>query len=164
MRIKEASVSEIALSFVDSLNFNKKVGWNRENTNNKTSIEANSRKNEKKYSIEFNRNGTLEDVEVEIDWDAITNHVRTKISGYQDHESTKYSIDKVPVQHMGTSRIIWSYLQEDLLLDRLTFNYGMGISTKEKKAFKTYGYLFTGEASYVRSWEIIQGNTDNFEF
>lgn len=144
MRIKEASVPEIDLSFVDSLNFNKKVGWYRENTNNKTSIEANSRKNGKKYSIEFNRDDTLEDVEVEIDWDDITNHVRTKISGYQDHESTKYSIDKVQVQHLSTSRIIWSYLQEDLLLDGLTFNYGMVISTKEKKPLKRMDICLLG--------------------
>ena len=61
--IEQKEVPRIALEFITKSGFEKHVRWYREESQDGTTIEAKSKKNRHKYSIEFDTSGKLLDIE-----------------------------------------------------------------------------------------------------
>jgi len=100
-RIKTEEVPVKALKFVTQLGFTKKVKWYREEGLTQTSIEAKSKKNREKYSIEFDELGTIEDIEKKIAWSSIPLSTRNNIRSYFDTAHQKICIQKIQIQYTG---------------------------------------------------------------
>ena len=66
IRLNKEAIPQAAIDFISSLSFSKKVKWYKEFGLDNTSIEAKTKHEEKKYSIEFTPEGILEDVEIKI--------------------------------------------------------------------------------------------------
>jgi len=81
-RIRKADVPEEASSFVDAMAFDSKVKWFEEIGYDKTSYEAKTKRDGKKFSIEFSAEGVFEDVEIEIETNGIPKNTYSRITDY----------------------------------------------------------------------------------
>ncbi|MDQ4139839.1 MAG: hypothetical protein M3142_04880, partial [Bacteroidota bacterium] len=107
-RLKPQEVPVEARKFVDALRFSGKVKWYFEENLKGNSIEAKVTNNQKRYSLEFDTLGNLQDVEVQIDWLEIPEVTRNNISGSLDSEYSDYKINKIQVQYTGKNSILLS--------------------------------------------------------
>ncbi len=164
VRISAESVPDDAREFIDGLNFNKKIRWYKEFGLETTTIEAKTKFNGKRYSIEFSKEGELEDVEVGIKWNNVRGEVRAKIDEFLTSKYNRYTVDKLQVQYTGDEETIADFVRGVKGPKDLIVNYEMVFHTKVDKHYKKFEYLFSAEGEYVKSSEIIQQNSDNIEY
>lgn len=164
VRLKTEEVLPTALSYVDSFNFDKKVKWYQEFGIDKISLEAKTKYKGQRYSIEFNEEGTLEDIEIEISSADIPVKTRDTIYHFFKGKYGKCDVKKIQIQYTGSREIIWSYLNRMPSQTKPEINYEIVIHAKENKVYKAYEYLFSETGQYLQSKEIIQGNLDHLEY
>lgn len=164
VRLNAEEVPPTALSYVDSFNFNKKVRWYQEIGMDRISLEAKTKYKGRRYSLEFNEDGTLEDIEIEISSADIPAKTRDTIYQFLKGKYAKCDVKKIQIQYIGSREIIWSYLNNKPSPEKPEINYEVVLHTKEDKVYKTYEYLFSETGQYLQSQEIIQGNLDHLEY
>jgi hypothetical protein len=164
IRIKETDVPDFARSFVDSLNFNKKVKWYKEFGFDKTSFEAKSKTKGKRYSIEFSQDGLFEDLEIEIQDDEIPPDTFSRITAHLSSTHKKFSIDKIQIQYSGNRNLVLAFFRNEGPLDGIDIHYEIMIATKTDGVYVLYEDLFSENGDFVRSSEVILKSTDNIEY
>ena len=163
-RIKEKNVNPSAQAYVSSLGFKKKVKWFKEIGYERESIEAKISSNDKKYSIEFLMDGTLEDVEIGAKISTLPSHIQQVILSYLSAQYEDYSIDKTQIQYSGDPEEILNFLKYGVEYESILTRYEIVINTKSKGSFKSYEYLFSTEGEVVHRMEIVRRNIDNIEY
>ena len=163
-RIKETAVPKPALNFVNSLNFDGKIKWYKEIGLDTITIEAKTRFEGKKYSIEFKSDGTLEDVEVKMKWRGVPKETRKKIDELLFAKYVKYRLEKIQIQYAGTESNLRSFLREGITPQELTINYEMVIQTKLNGVYEKFEYLFSQDGEFISSAQIVLKNTDHIEY
>lgn len=161
IRIKEKEVPVSALSFIDSINFKKKVKWYRETGYEKTSYEAKTKSNKKRYSIEFSQDGTFEDIEIGIKRNKIPENVHSKITDFFRSEYNKYSIEKTQIQYSGNRNLVLENFRKMGGTEGIKVHYEIVISTKPEDSYVMYEYLFSETGDFVKRSQIVLKNTDN---
>ena len=164
LRLKERYVPQSAIQFVEGLGFEKKIKWYKEIGINKSSIEAKTKSNRKKYSIEFNVAGELEDVEIEIKQKEIPQDVNQRISLELSNRYGKYKIQKIQIQYLGEESHMIPFISENREKDYIQTNYEIVLKTKVKGSFKQFEYLFSDEGAFIHFAEIVTKNRDNIEY
>lgn len=164
IRINETEVPHLARSFVDSLNFNKKVKWYKEFGFDKTTFEAKSKAKGKRYSIEFSQDGHFEDVEIEIEPDEIPTDIFRKITDHLSSRHEKFTFDKVQIQYSGKRDFVLAYFRNERNPDGIDIHYEVMIATKTDGIFVLYEDLFSETGDFIRSSEVILHNSDNIEY
>ncbi len=129
----------------------KRVRFYFETNGDRKSYEAKFKKGKLHYSVEFDQNGNLEDVEfiiAEIDipedtWQIITDYLRNNFP--------KYRIKKIQQQHplhqQNPKKTIHDALQ-NLILPYI--NYEVVFAVKENKSYQSYEALFNAEGQFVK--------------
>lgn len=163
VRIKVSKVPPPALAFIDSMDFDTKVKWYKETGVSNSSIEAKTRYNGSKYSIEFSTDGILEDVEIEVEWNDILTESRNAIAGYLNAQYEKYKIDKIQIQYLGNKNLL-KYLKNGEPIEGIQINYEIVLQTRVDKTFKRFEYLFSEKGDFLNAVEIILKSTDNIEY
>lgn len=129
----------------------KRIRFYHETDGKKMSYEAKFKKGKLHYSIEFNEDGVLEDVEFIITEDDIPESTWTTIIDYLKITYSKYRIRKIQQQHplhnQDSQKTIHDALQ-NLLLPYI--NYEVVFATKEKKDFQTYEALFDADGQLIK--------------
>ena len=164
VRIKEESVPENALEFIQGLNFDRKIRWYKEFGLETTTIEAKTKFNGKRYSIEFSKDGELEDVEVGMKWNELSNEVRSKIDDYLVSKYKKYSVDKLQIQYTGDPETVANFVRSGSNASEVTIKYELVLHTRVDKKYTVFEYLFSAEGDFLQSAEVIQKNSDNIEY
>jgi len=163
-RMKKKDVPEKALHFINSLNFSKKIKWYKEIGLDKTSIEAKTKHKGKRYSIEFKPDGTLEDIEIEIQWRKIPENMRRSITKLLKAEHKKYSIGKVQIQYVSKKEFLASRSSKATAFKTTNFNYEIVLSARVAKTYKMYEYLISGSGELLDKLEIVLHYNDNIEY
>lgn len=164
VRIKPSEVPETALSFINSFEFDKKVRWYKEYGFDNTSIEAKTKFNRKRYSIEFSKKGVFEDLEIQIDWKKIPTELKQKIDAYLNSKFELYAVEKIQSQYLGEPEQVRQYVINDSSLNDITINYEIVLNTKVDGTFKKFEFLFSSDGHYIKSIEIALKNRDNTEY
>ncbi|MEM7186524.1 MAG: hypothetical protein AAF466_07680 [Bacteroidota bacterium] len=164
VRIQEADVPAVALDYVNAFAFSKKIKWFKEYGLESTSIEAKTRSDGKRFSIEFNDNGKLEDVEIDLRWKQLPEEVRSTIDRYLNEIYGKYRLDKAQIQYSGDPDHILRFLRKKEEHQNITIRYELVIHARVRKQYRQFEYLFDDAGSYIRSAEIILRNSDNIEY
>ena len=164
VRLDKKDVPATARDFVRQFAFTKKVKWYKEIGLTSTSIEAKTKHKGQRYSIEFDNEGILEDVEIEIGAGNIKEGTINTISTYLSEELGKYEIEKIQIQYVGPPENILSFLKEQNHSELIITNYEFVINSKVDKAFRQFEYLFDESGVFIKSYEIILRNTDNIEY
>lgn len=162
-RISPEQVPQEAVQFVRAIGFSRRIKWYKEETERSTTVEAKSRKEGQKYSIEFNLNGKLEDVEVSMHWRDLDDAVQAYITKTLDAIFKKHRLIKIQKQFVGAPEQLLQFLQNPDQYAPPTTNYELVIAGKEKRSFKKYEFLFNAQGVLIKKTEIVVKNTDHLD-
>ena len=165
-RIAADQIPQQAKDFIDNLSFSKQVKWFLEEGIDTYSFEAKTKHIKKRYSIEFNQEGQIEDIEIKIKKADIPPNTRNTIIASFENTYDKYHINKIQSQYSGPSiDLITSFengftrLTKDVLK-----RYEIVAHVKDGKRRHEMEYLFDADGGLINRVRIIHKNTDHLEF
>ncbi|NCU32161.1 MAG: hypothetical protein EOM23_04340 [Candidatus Moranbacteria bacterium] len=163
-RISRDDVPLNALSFVDSLSFNSKVKWFKEEGLTSNSIEAKTRFKRERWSIEFSEKGEFQDVEIEIKSTQIPTNVFSKISETMSERHQSYRINKIQVRYTGDRNAVLNFFRENRTNRRgITLEYEIVISSRLDGNFVLMEYTFSEGGSFLLAQQIIENRPYNID-
>ena len=163
-RIQKNEVPQPALSFIDSCLFNKKVKWYQEISNEGVSLEAKTRFLRRKYSIEFDTLGVIQDVEIEVEFEEIPETVGAIIRSVLDQKFSKYRVVKTQLQLTGESQKLWELVKTNPSPQITAGQYEIVINGKMDRQHVAYELLFSVTGEVLRESEIITQQTDHLDY
>jgi len=163
-RLKRTDIPPIASEMLDSLAISGKIKWYSEQSLTGNSIEAKFRLNKKYYSIEFDTEGNLQDVEITIQINEIPGEVKEIIFKNLESEFNKYSIQKIQVHYPGNNPEILSIIKNPPKETANTVKYELIVNGKTGNSTKQYEMVFDNNGILKEKKEITQKNADNLEF
>lgn len=166
-RIHKHIVPVQAQKFIEALQFTKKIKWYREEgINNTYSIEAKTKHKSKKYSVEFDSSGVIEDIEIEIGWKEISIKTRNNITQYLNDHFEKHKIHKLQIQYTGSQdSLLKAVLNKDSRQDHdVAIHYEIVLRIKKGKKHQKLEILFDEGGKMIRKSKILLLNTDILEY
>lgn len=162
-RLNIQDIPSQAKAFVFELTPSKKVKWYKEESIEGQSIEAKTCYQNKKYSIEFNMDGTLQDVEMETEIKNINTTTRTRLTTHLEVTFKKYKIKKIQIQYTATAQNLLDYFKTGSSKG-VTIKYEIVLKGKTDLDKQLYEFTFLQDGTFENSKQIIFRNTDNIEF
>ena len=165
-KIKRSEVPEMALDFVSEAGLSAKVKWYKEEGPDGDSFEAQAILKAKKYNVDFDANGQIEDVEVDIDGKTLDQALYGKINTYLKANYKKSKIRNVQIQYVGSRANLIQALVQTNNIERLdiTTRYELIVNVKEQRSFRKFEFLFDEDGSLLRKTRVVVKNTDNLEY
>lgn len=163
-RLKRADIPPAAFELVESLAIPGKIKWYSEESLTGSSVEAKFRFNKKHYSIEFDTEGKLQDVEVVIQVTEIPDKVKETIFKKLELEFDKYSIKKIQLHYPGKNPEILTVIKNPPNEFTNSVKYELVVNGKTGNTTKQYEMVFDNHGILTEKKEIIQKNADNLEF
>ncbi len=156
-------VPTIAKDFIGFSDEDIAVDWYYEYNLIGNSIEAKFCYHKKKYSVEFDTIGMLQDIEVEIRKSKIPKYAKSEIEYALNQEFEKFKIIRIQ-EHFDASQYMRSF-QSFITTDRKQKpTYELEVKGKKKDGFQMYEIVFSHSGSMIRKEVIVQPNTDHFEY
>ena len=162
-RIKEKSVPKKAIDFISNLQFDSHIKWYAEESSQGKSIEAKTKYQKVKYSIEFSTDGQLQDVEIEIEGKDILKDVFSKIQNRFSSDFSKFKIVKIQKQLSGSDRGIINFLKKGTK-SSVTIKYEIVAKGKSQKGKNLFEYTFSHTGEFEKREKIIFKNSDHLEY
>lgn len=136
----------------DYLKDAKRVRFYQETDSTKKSFETKFKKGRLHYSVEFDENGTLEDVEFKIKERDIPNESWSAIKSYLNENHYRHRVKKIQQQYplrdgKSVEKTLHDAFQNLILPD---VNYELIFSAKEDKGFQEYEGLFDAEGRLIQ--------------
>ncbi len=160
-RIKESDVPENAVNFVNEINFSSRIKWYKEIGQDIMYYEAKTKHKGERYSVKFQEDGSLLDVEIVIASSEIPDDTYNKIEEHFNSEYDKYSIEKIQIQFLGNPKRILDFLENREDKNGIETNYEIVISTKVEGTYVMFEYLFSENGSLIRKSKIVLKSIDN---
>lgn len=163
-RIKKAQFPSAALELVqDKLQEARRIKFYRETDSAKVSYEAKFKKNRLWYSVEFNEQGILEDVEILIEEVDIPSETMQQIRDYLKESFTKYRIKRIQQQYpTSTEEPLEKTIRnafQNLIIPNI--NYELVIAGKKEKGYLDYELLFGSDGSLKKIRKSLPPNYDH---
>ena len=169
-RIKEGEVPEKAIEWSkDAFEGLGKIKWYRElsseseNEATKESYEAKLYWKGKYHSVEFDKNGNIEDIEIIRSWRELSEEVREKLEEYFKEEYDKYKIQKIQIQYTGSSDNLEDIIDEEEFED-ITTRYEIVYYGKNSENKYLWEGLFNETGEFIEKSRIVQRPTDNLNY
>ncbi len=162
-RIKKSQFPKKALEYIDEkLEDARRIRFYKETDSIKTSYEAKFKKDRLKYSVEFNEEGVLEDIELLIRPIDIPDDAFSKMNDYLEKNFTQYRIQKIqqqyPVGENDAETIVKNAFQ-NLMLPYI--KYEIIISGKKDRGFAQYEVLFNADGNFENLRKSLPPNYDH---
>lgn len=162
-RVSSEEIPVKARKFVQSLDPERKVKWYREESQQGTSIEAKTRSNGLKHSIEFDTNGVLLDVEILIN--TLPKRIEVFLRSELNSKFERSKIEKVQIQFRGTKEEVRTQIENfhsDVISEMV--HYEVIVRTKTKKKSERYQYTINAQGKITEVLRIVERETDNLEY
>ena len=163
-RIRPDEVPAAARRYVDALAFQKKVRWYREIGLRDTTVEAKTRHQGNRYSVEFAADGTPQDIEVSGRWQDIPPSVRrnmvAQVGAHLQADRRRFCVEKVQRQYVGQEAM-------RAVRDLATaggFRYEIVVSAREDDVYRTYEFLLSEQGDFLGRAEIMRRNADHLVY
>ncbi|TMM59597.1 hypothetical protein FEE95_07990 [Maribacter algarum] len=163
-RIRKVQFPEKALDYIqEKLIDAKRIRFYKETDSIKVSYEAKFKKDRLWYSIEFDKEGMLEDIEILINPPDIPNDSFNKIQEYLSGNFKKYRIKKIQQQYAfseseSPETTIKNAFQ-NLMLPSI--NYELIVSGKKEKTTEQFEVLFDAEGKFKSIRQSLPPNYDH---
>lgn len=156
-RIKKEAFPEKAYALISEYLENaKRVRFYQETDSTKKSFEAKFKKGKLHYSVEFNENDDLENVEFKIKEYDLPEDTWNAITTYLSSTYPKLRIKKIQQQHplvgQNPKKTVHEAFQ-NLMLPHI--NYKIIFSAKKEQKFQSYEALFDAEGNLVNIRELF---------
>lgn len=141
----------------------KRLKFYKETDSTKNSYEAKFKKDKLWYSIEFDVNGLLEDIEITIAPLDIPSDVLAQITTYFDESFKSHRVKKIQQQYLATPsediKTTFRNAFQNLLLPSI--NYEIIVSGKEDKSYVEYEVLFDAAGTFINRRKRLPPNYDH---
>ncbi|MBK9337666.1 MAG: hypothetical protein IPM98_14320 [Lewinellaceae bacterium] len=164
IRIRPEAVPATAKAFVAACTGKEKVHWYKEINLGFYSFEAKATRNGRRYSIEFDSLGVIQDVEIVIRFEHLTNVVQRTITAELAGRCSKYRITRVQRQWTGSANALQEVIREGSTTGQYTERFEIVFSCKTDKGPVLYEALFDALGNLENLLEIIPRNTDNLDY
>ncbi len=163
-RIKQADFPQKALTLIkDEIQGVKRLRFYKEIDSTTISFEAKFKKDRLFYSIEFNTEGELQDIEILIQESDIPNDVLEAITAHLKQTYSNFKIRKIQQQYpLRKGEQLRGLLKEafqNLLLPYI--NYELIISCKAVSGRREFEYLFNAKGNFLSKRESLPANYDH---
>lgn len=163
LRIEKSAFPAKALELVSPyLEDVKRVRFYHEVDSIKKSYEVKFKKDRLRYSIEFDQEGYLEDVEFLIKEVDIPEESWTQIENYLKNNFQKFRIKKIQQQYpvgKNTPETTLKQAFQNLILEYI--NYELIFTSKGKKGYRTYEALFSSAGKLLKLRESLPVSYDH---
>lgn len=163
-RIDLTVVPKNAQSFISDLALDNKIKWYLEQGINQTTIEAKFKHNGKKYSVEFDSIGNIEDIEVEISWKDLEVGVKESIKKQLDLNCLKHKINKIQTQYLGNAKNLSFLFKQNSNTQKLETNYELIVRCNQENEVNLFEYLFNHQGKLISTSKIIFRNSSHLEY
>lgn len=163
-RIKQRDVPQKALDFIESANIKGKMKWYLEQGLNRKSIEVKFQQNRKRYSVEFDTLGTIEDVEIELKATELPASLNNTINAQLQNDCIKYKIEKIQVQYSGSEEQLLAKLKNPASVQNLVTKYEVVVKCTSKNNVELLEYLFTDTGTVLSVSTIVFKNSSHLEY
>lgn len=164
-RIAEDEVPEQALHFLEEIQPTRKDKWYREQNLDGEAIEVKLKRNGERYSIKFDTEGELIDVEKLIKWRDIPEETRKEIDEEWEEFFERRRIEKIQIHYKDDAENLIRFIQspEGAPLESPIY-YEIVVKGKTEGPYQLYEFLFDEEGEKVEMSRILTRRTDNMEF
>ena len=163
-RIKEKDVPDEAIKFINTLDFDDDIKWYFDEDLKENSIEAKTKHNKRKYSIEFDTFGKIRDVEIEMDWRDIPEKVRKNMTVQLDSVFDSHKVGKIQIQYSGDKKVLRKLIKDEKTDKQYLTQYEIISDGQKDKKWHSYQITFSDSGQIVKIYQIIFRNIDNLEF
>ncbi len=163
-RIKQADFPQKALALIkDEIQGVKRLRFYKEIDSITVSFEAKFKKDRLFYSIEFNTEGELEDIEILIQESDIPNDVLEAITAHLMQTYSNFKIRKIqqqyPLRKAEQLRGLLKEAFQNLLLPSLNYNFLVSIRTEDGN--QDYKFIFDSEGTFKYKKPLLPANYDH---
>lgn len=160
-RVEKKDVPLAAQQFIDSLHFSSKIKWFVEQDHEKKTFEAKTKSKGKKYSIEFDSLGNIEDIEIEMKWKKIPLTTQNAICSILKTDFDKVKINKIQIQYSGNSIDLIHFRKNK---KNLVISYEIVLKGQKSSQTSFYEYLFSEKGELEKKILLDFRNTDHLEY
>ena len=149
-RITKSEFPEAAILVINNLPENcKRLKFYKETDGEKQSFEVKFKFKRKRYSLEFSKEGVIEDLEVLTKFKAINEEKKSKIEGYFKSSFSKYKLIKVQKQFIYHGEIDALTFANDILNNSSdkdpNFEIIAEVKTDNKRNIREFTFDVSGE-------------------
>lgn len=162
-RIRKDTIAENACIFINQSGFleeRTKVKWYREESEEGISIEAKFKQNKKDYSIEFSKEGELQDVEMEIDESEVPVESMKSIRKILEDEFLKWKIKKIQRQWVGPEIDVIESIKSGYAKEEVEENFEIVIKGRTDEDRSFFELLFNEQGELISKGRILEGPGD----
>ena len=163
-RLKEDQVPAKAINFVEPQKLDTKVKWYYEENFEGNSIEAKFKYDGRRYSVEFDTSGVLQDIEIEALPIERPGNLNKLILEQWDLNFKKYKYVKLQFQYSGAIKSFDDFLRSEDPEQDYTMKYELVLKVRTEEGWKMYELLYDQDDTLERKSRIVFRNTDNLEF
>lgn len=164
-RLAEVDIPAPALDFVANCLSGAKVRWYGEQSQDGASIEAKAKLAGVHYSIEFDRAGQVEDVEVLTSFPDLPTAVQDSICHQLQQEYGRFRLMRVQRQWTATDpAALQALIRSGSSSGPYQERYELVIKARTTTGTEWFEYLFHPTGEVLRKQHIVFRNTDNLDY
>jgi hypothetical protein len=163
-RMKAAMVPEPARAFVDAIGADSRIKWFKEIGLSDVTIEAKFNHNKRKFSVEFDTLGTLEDAEFIIKKLEIDSLVFSWIEQNLDSLYQKWKFRKIQMHYEGQSSDVIAAINDNKSGDGIQVSYEIVLKGTAHRNTRLFEILFDDQGEIQSLLQIIQDKADHLEY
>jgi hypothetical protein len=163
-RIKKRDMPPEALDYLHEhwLVDSRKIRFYHETDGDISSYEAKLTRDKRRFSIEFDESGKLQDIEELINYNQIPEETRSTIDSTLYSSYSKFKVRRIQRQFLPDTTGYNRLLMWNSLTAEETNNFEIEVDTQEESAVQSYEMLFNKEGLLVQRRIIIRRSLDNF--
>lgn len=163
-RLKEDQVPSLARDFISSLGTPTKLRWYREESQEGSSVEAKFLLNRKKYSIEFDTTGHLQDVEFIIPAGRIPSPALERLRAGLDSHFASWKFSKVQQHHQGEPYLQRLVILKDVIQSGIDLFYEVEVRGKRNGVAGLYEIKAADDGKILEVKYILPKDADHLEY
>ena len=163
-RIKAGQVPSSALEFICESAEGSMIKWYFEENQQGNSVEAKFKRDQKKFSVEFDTEGQIQDIEIKTNWESIPVQVQSQLKNDLDSCFSKYHINKIQIQYSGDKSILTKIIQNGNVQGPITTQYELVVSGRKDGEHKQCEVTLDESGNVIEVLHIVHKNSDNLEY
>lgn len=141
----------------------KRLRWYLERSSDGISYEAKFRHRGAWHSVEFDNTGSLQDIEIRVNFSSLPEWVQEGMVAYFDTTYTKYRVQKVQQQLTGTPKAVRAVIRNQPI-GKVTFRYEVEFYGKNDQSKALWEGLFDDQGQLLQRRKIVLRPTDNLNY
>lgn len=163
-RINRSETPQAMQELINRMQLGSKIKYYKESQLNGHSYEVKTKINDHLYSIEFDSDGNIEDIEQTIHFKEISQESQTTICTILYQELRKFKIEKIQEQWTGNADILVLSINNRKASPQVVLAYELVVAGIRNNHLAKYELLISPTGELLSLREIIERSYQNIEF